>query len=61
MANKDKSMEDVLEIIHTARKRVGLYPININHIKQYIDTVEDSDEVIYKDEKFDMVRCEAAN
>ena len=57
----DKSMEDILEIIHAARRRVGLYPININHIKQYIDTVEDSDEVIYKHEKFDMARREAAN
>ena len=54
-------MEGILEIIHAARKRVGLYPININHIKQYIDTVEDSDEVIYKHEKFDMARREAAN
>ena len=61
MANKDKSMEDILEIIHAARRRVGLYPININHIKQYIDTVDDSDELIYKHEKFDMARREAAN
>ena len=61
MANKDKSMEDILEIIHAARRRVGLYPININHIKQYIDTVDDSDEVIYKHEKFDMARRQAAN
>ena len=61
MANKDKSMEDILEIIHAARRNVGLYPININHIKQYIDTVEDSEEVIYKHEKFDMARRQAAN
>ena len=50
-----------MEIIHAARRRVGLFPININHIKQYIDTVDDSDEVIYKHEKFDMARREAAN
>ena len=61
MANMDKSMGDIMEIIHAARRRVGLFPININHIKQYIDTVDDSDEVIYKHEKFDMARREAAN
>ena len=61
MANTDKSMGDIMEIIHAARRRVGLFPININHIKQYIDTVDDSDEVIYKHEKFDMARREAAN
>ena len=54
-------MGDIIEIIHAARRRVWLYPININHIKQYIDTVDDSDEVIYKHEKFDMARREAAN
>ena len=54
-------MEDILEIIHAARRHVGLYPININQIKWHIDTVEDSDEVIYKHEKFDMARWEAAN
>merc|ERR1711891_32942 len=61
MANMDKSMVEIIEIIHAARIRVGLFPININHIKQYIDTVDDSDEVIYKDEKFDMAGREAAN
>ena len=54
-------MEDILENIQAARRCVGLYPININHIKQYIDTVEDFDEVIYKHEEFDMGRPEAPN
>ena len=48
MANMDKSMGEIMEIIHAARRRLDLFPININHIKQYIDTVDDSDEVIYK-------------
>ena len=61
MTNMDKSMGEIMEIIHAAWRRVGLFPININHIKQYIDTVDDSDEVIYKHEKFDMARHEAAN
>ena len=54
-------MGDIMEIIHAARRHVGLFPINKNHIKQYIDTVDDSDELIYKHEKFDMARREAAN
>ena len=61
MTNMDKSMGEIMKIIHAARRRVGLFPININHIKQYIDNVDDSDEVIYKHEKFDMARREAAN
>ena len=61
LSNMDKSMGEIMKIIHAARRRVGLFPININHIKQYIDNVDDLDEVIYKHEKFDMARCEAAN
>ena len=57
----DKSMGDIMEIIHAARRCVGLYPINTNHVKQYIDTVEDCYEVIYKHENIDMARHEAAN
>ena len=55
------NMGKIMKIIHAARGRVGLFPININHIKQYIDTVGDSDEVIYKHEKYDMARRDAAN
>ena len=61
MANMNKSMGDIIEIIHAARRRVGLFPIKINDIKQYINNVDDSGELIYKHEKFDMARREAAN
>ena len=61
MTNMDKSMGEIMEVIHAARRCVGLFPININHLKQYIDTVDDSDEVIYRHGKFDMAICEAAN
>ena len=61
MTNMEKSMGEIMKIIDAARRRVGLFPININHIKRYIDTVGDSDDVIYKHERFDMARRCAAN
>ena len=58
---KSTNEENIRKIIHAARRRIGLYPININHIKKYIGNVIDSDDVIYKDEKYDMARHAAAN
>ena len=56
-----ENMTKIMKIIHAARGRIGLFPININHIKKYIDNVCDSDDVIYKHEKYDMARRAAAN
>ena len=53
--------EKIRKIIQTVRGRIRLYPVNINHIKKYIgiDTENDSDEKIYKHEKYDMARRNA--
>ena len=59
--DSEYNMEKIMKIIQTARGRIGLFPININHIKKYIDMEGDSDDEIYKHEKYDMARRNAAN
>ena len=59
--DSEYNMEKIMKIIQTERGRIGLFPININHIKKYIDMEGDSDEEIYKDEKYYMARRNTAN
>ena len=59
--DSEYNMGKIMKIIHAARGRIGLFPININHIKKYIDIDGDSDDVIYKHEKYDMAGRDAAN